>query len=78
MKQRHVAGARLDAVLTLSLCNIHRSQDFHSLSSTQVKCLLKSADENHYQKPKSANGSRARYFHALLVRRAGAKSEGEE
>lgn len=46
------------------------SADFHQLTSSQVDQLLEEADRVRYRKPKNANGSRARYFHALLQRRA--------
>lgn len=44
--------------------------DFHRLPSTTVEQLLDYAEEHKYRKPRNANGSRGRYFHALLVRRA--------
>lgn len=42
--------------------------DFHALRSSQVDALLTAADRYKYRKPKNANGSRARYFHAYLQR----------
>jgi hypothetical protein len=42
--------------------------DFHALRSSQVDTLLTAADHYKYRKPKNANGSRARYFHAYLRR----------
>lgn len=44
--------------------------DFHELRASQVDALLAEADRVRYRKPKNANGSRARYFYALLQRRA--------
>lgn len=44
--------------------------DFHTLTSEQVEALLSTADLVKYRKPKSANGSRGRYFHDMLQRRA--------
>lgn len=55
-------------------CSIDPSEDFHALESDIVEQLLRYADEFRYRKPRSANGSRARYFHAYLQRRA-AKGE---
>ena len=45
-----------------------RGEDFHRLSSAQVDGLLDVADRFKYRKPKNANGSRGRYFHAHLER----------
>lgn len=70
MKQRHIAGERLHARLVLKSCNIGIGQDFHTLSSAQVDALLVAADRARYRKPKNANGSRGRYFHDMLQRRA--------
>lgn len=70
MKQRHTASARLTARATLAHLNIEVGQDFHTLKSSQVDALLAEADRAKYQKPAQANGSRARYFHDLLQRRA--------
>lgn len=70
MKQRHVAGAKSAACATLEWCGINRGADFHTLSSDQVDMLIRAADQDRYRKPPRANGSRARYFHDLLQRRA--------
>jgi hypothetical protein len=53
---------------------IPRHADFHTLSSIQVEALLVEADAVKYRKPKNANGSRARYFHAFLTRSINRKS----
>ena len=74
MKQRHVAGQKMNACATLEWCGINRGADFHTLSSNQVDMLLRAADQARYRKPKNANGSRARYFHDLMQRRAAAKA----
>ena len=42
--------------------------DFFTLPNDAVLRILDAADERKYRKPKNANGSRARYFHAMLVR----------
>jgi hypothetical protein len=70
VKQRHVEGARLNAIETFKSLNISVGQDFFTLSFSQVDRLLEEADRVRYQKPKFANGSRARYFHARLQRQA--------
>lgn len=70
MKPKHVESERFHARQTLQWCNIHLGADFHALSSAQVDKLLQAADQARYQKPRQANGSRARYFHDLLQRRA--------
>lgn len=44
--------------------------DFYTLSSIVVDALLAEADVMRYRAPKNANGSRGRYFHAYLERRA--------
>lgn len=44
--------------------------DFHMLSSEIVDRILIAAKAYGYRKPKSANGSPARYFYALLCRAA--------
>ena len=43
---------------------------FHALPSRNVAALLAWANYYKYREPKNANGSRARYYHAYLVRRA--------
>lgn len=52
----------------LSKLGIASGTDFHALRSSQVTDLLLAADLLKYRKPKNANGSRARYFHAYLQR----------
>lgn len=54
----------------LALCLVPLGADFHTLSSARVDALLTYADIWHYRKPKNANGSRGRYFHAMLQRLA--------
>jgi hypothetical protein len=73
MKQRHAESERLNARATLANLNIAVGQDFHTLSSSQVDALLCEADRARYRKPANANGSRARYFHDRLQRRARAQ-----
>lgn len=50
--------------------SIALGKDFFTLSSDEVSRVLAAADERKYRKPKNANGSRARYFFALLQRAA--------
>lgn len=47
-----------------------KTVDFHSLDSWQVARLTYWADSYGYRLPKNANGSKARYFLALLARHA--------
>jgi len=44
--------------------------DFHALNSDTVERILSAANSRRYRKPRSANGSRARYFYAYLNRAA--------
>lgn len=70
MKPQHVDGARSNARAVLAGINARLGQDFHTLTSSQVTELLVEADRVRYQKPATANGSRGRYFYALIQRRA--------
>ncbi len=70
MKTRHVRYERTNAIAALQLCGVAIGQDFFTLRAEQVGCLLDEADRSGYRKPKNANGSRGRYFHDLLQRRA--------
>lgn len=70
MKARHIEAERLNARETLRLCGIHIGSDFHTLRSCQIDALLVEADRVKYRKPRNANGSRGRYFHDMLQRRA--------
>ncbi len=45
--------------------------DFHALRSSEVDGVIAAADSRGYRKPRNANGSRARYFHAYLRRARG-------
>lgn len=70
MKAHHIQAERLNARGVLAALKIERGADFHALASWQVDGLLIEADRVRYQRPKNANGSRARYFHDRLQRRA--------
>ena len=52
----------------LSACHIPLDANFYALSSGEVEELLTYADAHKYRKPKNANGSRGRYFHAFVQR----------
>lgn len=70
MKPRHVQGEALNARETLRGLNTAIGQDFHTLTHSQIEALLIEADRVRYQRPRDANGSRARYFYARLQRLA--------
>lgn len=53
-----------------SYYRIPLNRDFHGLDSETVDSIIAAADSWKYRKPCNANGSRARYFHAYLVRLA--------
>lgn len=52
----------------LARCNANA--DFFTLPASTVAALLDFADTHRYRKPRNANGSRGRYWHAYLSRRA--------
>lgn len=64
---------RADAFHVLQTCKIPAGADYDTLSNAQVHDLLQQADLRRYRKPKNANGSRARYFHDFMQRRARTK-----
>lgn len=70
MKAGHVEAERTNARAVLAACSIGLGQDFYTLHRWQITDLLVQADMARYRKPKAANGSRARYFHELMQRRA--------
>ena len=47
-----------------------KADDFHALRSEQVESILHWAKAYGYREPKNANGSKARYFFAMLQRHA--------
>lgn len=61
---------KADALRVLDMCGIPLGVDFHMLRCDQVERLVEQADIRRYRKPKNANGSRGRYFHDLMQRRA--------
>ena len=54
----------------LQRCKCTDGTSFHALDSDTVAALLVEADAVKYRRPKNANGSRARYFHAYVIRAA--------
>jgi hypothetical protein len=64
-------SARIIARITLALADIPVGADFYALSRAQVGALIDLADRDRYRAPAAANGSRARYYHEMLQRRAG-------
>lgn len=70
MKAKHTEATQLNARQVFIMWNISPDQDFHVLSSSQVDEILKEADRVRYQKPRNANGSRARYFYERMQRHA--------
>ena len=66
-------GKHLDRDGALDLAARHGiplDVDFHTLDFATMEAVIAAADERRYRKPPNANGSRARYFHAYLRRRA--------
>lgn len=58
------------AVLNLfSQHGIKSEIDFHALTIAQVDVILEQAKQWGYSKPRNANGSKARYFHAYMFRK---------
>lgn len=55
---------------TLERCKVEIGADFHALPRSAADALLAEAKMQRYQKPRNANGSRTRYFHAMIQRRA--------
>ena len=64
---------RTDALGLAARYRIPLDVDFHALNWGVVDSIIAAAGERKYRAPKNANGSRARYFHAYLVRRANSK-----
>jgi len=73
MKARHVSAYRIGALEILKMIGANQSQDFFTLSASQISKLLECADVRHYRRPAGANGSRARYFFQTVQRRANGK-----
>jgi hypothetical protein len=63
---RKVSSARACEILRSARAG--NGQDFHELSSLQVDRLVEAAKHVGYRKPKTASGSRGRYFYGYLTR----------
>ena len=59
---------RYEALNILSRCQVKPGANFYTLTTSQVSDLCDEADRVKYRKPKNANGSRGRYFHAFVQR----------
>lgn len=64
---------KIEALAICTQNNIPLGADFHTLQSEVITRILQAADLRGYRKPKDANGSRARYFYAMLTRASNAK-----
>lgn len=64
---------RFEASQIATNYRIPLNADFHTLPTDTVGRIIEAADARKYRAPKNANGSRARYFHAMLVRAFNAK-----
>ena len=53
--------------------NIPKGDNFHVFNSDIVARIIEAADSRKYRAPKNANGSRARYFYAMLTRALNSK-----
>ncbi len=51
--------------------HVRIDRDFHALGTAEVANVINAANAWGYRKPRNANGSRGRYFHAYLRRAAG-------
>lgn len=70
---------RSAAINTATRYGIPLNKQFHALPSAIVEKILAAAKECKYRQPRNANGSKARYFHAALVRAANVKTHyGEQ
>ena len=65
--------AAIDARALAARYGIPLDCDFHALPSATVESIIAAANSVKYRQPRNANGSRARYFHARLVRAANRK-----
>lgn len=59
---------RVSACALLRNLDIPRDADFFELRSSKVDELLNAANRYGYRKPKSASGSRGRYFFEFVKR----------
>lgn len=71
VNQTTKAKRELRAQKFTHLCHrydISITEYFHALPASTVERIIEAADDYGYRKPKHANGSRARYFFALMQR----------
>ena len=61
---------RRHARIVLHRCGIKIGADYDTLNSGTVSDLLEHARTDHYRVPSNANGSKGRYYHDMLQRRA--------
>lgn len=61
---------RFEALCKLNELHIPLDVNFHALDSDAVERLADAAWAERYRKPRNANGSTARYYHAYLMRLA--------
>ena len=61
---------RHEARTMLETCGVPIGAEYYALRSAQVDALIAMADKYRYCKPRNANGSRSRYFHEMLQRKA--------
>jgi hypothetical protein len=59
-----------DALDILLRCKVEVGANFFALRSVNVCSLIREANRVNYRAPKHANGSRGRYFHDFVQRRA--------
>lgn len=57
----------------LQKCSVRIDDDWFTLNTDQKLAIVEQAKKAKYSKPKRANGSTGRYFHAYLQRRAARK-----
>lgn len=62
-----------EAIRICGQFNIPKGENFHALNSDTVARIIEAADSRKYRAPKNANGSRARYFYAMLTRALNSK-----
>ena len=70
MPRPNADALRADARAVLASIGATAGEDFHTLTGHQVSRLIEAADVRRYRKPRGANGSRARYFYARMLRLA--------
>jgi hypothetical protein len=79
-KQFTPSPRALNARAILAACGIEPEQDFHALRSSQLRRLLAEADRLKYRTTRSPCDpmSRARYFHAYVLRSMNAQGQATE